>query len=344
MSAASRENFNFQKIVVILGFSLMAIKFYAYFLTDSVAILTDATESIVNVLAGCIGLYALYTSGRPADKDHPYGHGKVEVISASIEGTMITVAGVLIVFAAVRNMMDPKGISDLDIGIVLVAVAAVANFIVGRIAIKKGRKNRSIALEASGRHLCTDTYSSIGIIAGLSIVYVAMHLGYDVWWMDPLLAMLFGALIVFTGCRVIKAAMDDIMDRADYKVLEEIVDSLNRYRSDDWIDIYNLRVIKYGSVLHVELHVALPFNMTLRDEGEQKHALEQAIKSAFGDSVDLVIVPVPCNLFSCMHCDRDCPERRSDFVAKLNWNVETLIKELQHAPGNLVTIGNEIKK
>ena len=169
---AADENYEFQKVIVVLGFTLLIIKYIAYFLTGSVAIFTDATESIVNVVAACIGMYALYLSAQPPDKSHPFGHGKIEIISSAIEGTMIMVAGGLIILESVQSFFNPGEISDLDIGLVLVALAAVANYVVGRIAIAKGRKSRSPALEASGKHLCSDTYSSIGILIGLVVLVI----------------------------------------------------------------------------------------------------------------------------------------------------------------------------
>ncbi|MCK9323067.1 MAG: cation diffusion facilitator family transporter [Candidatus Methanomethylophilaceae archaeon] len=341
---ASRDNYNFQKIVVVLGFSLMAVKFSAYFLTNSVAILTDAMESIVNCIAGCIGLYALYLSACPADKTHPYGHGKIEVISSSIEGTMITIAGLLIIYESILNLINPKPISDLDIGLVLIALAALANYVVGRAAIAKGKKNRSPALEASGRHLCTDTYSSIGIILGLSVVFIAMQMNINVWWMDPGIALLFGSLIIITGVRVIHSSLDDIMDKADEEILANIVDCLNEHRSEDWIDIHSLRIIKYGSVLHIEFHITLPYDMTIMEEEREKSRLKEAVTSKYGDSVDLILSPEPCHDFSCPHCGRVCEHRKSEFIGHMDWNVRMLSQKHQHALGNRVIFVDDCTK
>jgi len=338
MSAASIENYNFQKIVVIVGALLLIMKFTAYFITNSVAIFTDAVESIVNVVAGSIGLYALYLSSKPADKSHPFGHGRVELISASIEGSMIAVAGALIIFEAVRNLMDPKELSSLDIGLVLVIFAAAVNYIVGSVAIRKGRKNRSLALEASGKHLHTDTYSSIGIIIGLTVVYAGGFLGYDLSILDPIMALAFGALIIITGAGVIKKAMDGIMDKADSDILEKVVYCLNEHRSEEWIDIHNLRVIKYGSKLHVEMHVTLPFDMTISEMEEENRRLHESVESMFGDSVELIMMPEPCKEFSCIHCNRECCARRAEFIERINWNVNLLAQEHQHAYGNHVVI------
>jgi cation diffusion facilitator family transporter len=344
MSDASQENYNFQKIIVAVSAALLTIKFAAYFITNSVAIFTDAAESIVNVLAGVMGLYALYLSAKPADTSHPFGHGRVELISATVEGAMIAVAGAIIIFEAVRDLMDPAGVSSLDIGLLLIIFAAAVNYIVGTIAVKKGMKNRSIALESSGKHLRTDTLSSVGIIIGLSIVFLGGKLGYNWDILDPIIALLFGAFIIITGAGVIKKAMDGIMDKVDVEILEEISSCLNEHRSDDWIDIHNLRVIKYGSKLHVEMHLTLPFDMTIQEVETENSRMHESVESKFGDSVDLMMMPEPCKEFSCMHCKRDCVERRAEFIEKIVWNVNLLAQEHQHAYGNRVVISDVKEK
>ncbi len=276
-ATGAMENYGFQKIVVAVGVFLMAVKFIAYAMTSSVAILTDALESIVNVVAGFIGLFALYMSSRPPDRDHPYGHGRIETISAAIEGTLIFVAGMLIIREAVMNFLHPRPLTDLDFGLLLIAFAAVANYVTGKAAIRTARRNGSPALEASGKHLCTDTYSSIGIIAGLSVVYFGAMAGLDIWWMDPLLAVIFGALILSTGVRVVKNSFDNIMDRADEELLRRVVGCLNRNRGEGWIDVHNLRIVKYGSTLHMDCHVTVPFSMTVEEEHRERICIISAI-------------------------------------------------------------------
>ena len=338
MEDTSRDNYNFQKIVFVVGGALMIVKFAAYFITNSVAIFTDAVESIVNVVAGGIGLYALYLSAKPPDKSHPFGHGRVELISATVEGSMIAVAGAMIIFEAVKNLMSPKEISSLDIGLLLIIFAAVVNFVVGTLAVRKGQKNRSVALEASGKHLRTDTLSSVGIILGLSIVFIGVQFGLDLYILDPIMALLFGLFIIVTGSSVIKKALDGIMDKADAEILDQTVTCLNQHRSEDWIDIHNLRVIKYGSKLHIEMHLTLPFDMTISDMERENSLLHESIESMFGDSVDVIMMPEPCKEFSCIHCKRDCHVRRAEFIESINWNVDLLSQEHQHAFGNRVVI------
>ena len=339
MTDVSKENYDFQKIVFVVGGALLVIKFAAYFITNSVAIYSDAMESIVNVVAGGIGLYALYLSAKPADKSHPFGHGRIELISATVEGAMIAVAGVMIIFEAVKGIISPpQEIPDLDIGLLLIIFAAAVNFIVGTIAVIKGRRNRSIALEASGRHLRTDTLSSVGIILGLTIVFIGSKLGYNIYILDPLMALAFGVFVIVTGARVLKKALDGIMDKADLEILEQTVECLNKHRSDEWIDIHNLRVIKYGTKLHIEMHLTLPFDMTIAEMEKENRLLHESVESMFEGAVDLMMMPEPCKEFSCIHCNKDCKARRVEFKETIVWSVNLLAQGHQHAYGNHVVI------
>lgn len=343
MSKVSDDNFEFQKVIVVLGFTLMAIKFIAYGLTGSVAILTDATESIVNVVAACIGMYALYLSAQPADRTHPFGHGKIEIISSAIEGTMIIIAGGLIILESIRSFINPGEIGQLDIGLILVALAAVANYVVGRMAIRKGRKNRSPALEASGKHLCSDTYSSIGILIGLAVVFVAQSMGHDMRWLDSSIAVVFGIIIMYTGIGVIKKSVDDTMDRADESLISDVTKLICEYRHDDWIDVYNLRLIKYGPRIYIDMRIVLPRSMTIEQENVELEEVNEAVRAKFGDSVEMSITAVPCRDYDCTHCQRNCFERHADFISQMDWNSKMLCFGRPHCCGEIVKIDDDAK-
>lgn len=333
MSGTVDANFQFQKVIAAVGVTLLLIKYLAFFITGSVAIFTDATESIVNVVAAFIGLYALYKSAQPADRDHPFGHGKVEIISATIEGALIIAAGAVIIYESVRSLIDPHEIAKLDYGIILVLLAAVANYVVGRIAIRKGTASRSPALVASGRHLCSDTYSSFGIIIGLVIVLVAQGMGYDARWLDSMIAILFGCIIVGTGLGVLKHSVEDAMDKCDESLREGIIACLNGYRHPHWIDVYNLRVIKYGPRFFVDMHVVFPGLMSVEDVHREDLEIGEAVIEMYGDDVDIAITPVPCTPSDCPHCRIDgCPNRSRVFVVDLEWDNDTMSRRQRDVP------------
>lgn len=323
----SKEDFDFQKIILVVGVALMAMKFVAWWLTSSVSILTDALESIVNVLAACLGLYALHLSAKPRDADHPFGHGRVETISSAVEGGMICAAGVIIVIEAVDRIIHPTEISELDIGLIIIAIAAVVNYVTGYAAIKKGRKNRSQALVASGKHLCSDTYSSIGIIIGLLLMMGVKALGYDAPWLDGAIATLFGAIIFVTGAKVIRESMDTVMDKVDLDIVNNVLKTLNDHRHEDWVDVHNLRIIKYGTSLHIEMHVVFPRYMTIGEQRNEILEVTDSISDIYGDSVDLTIMGDPCTKEFCVCCDRNCDRRESEFVAFREWTIDTICNE-----------------
>lgn len=338
MVRVTDANFEFQKVIAIVGVTLLAVKFFAFYLTGSVAILTDALESIVNVIAAFVGLFALYISAQPADKTHPFGHGKVEIISASVEATMIMVAGGLIIYESILSFLNPGEISDLDLGLILVALAAAVNFIVGKVAIKKGTRSRSPALVASGRHLCSDTVSSVGILVGLVVVYVAMAVGYDARWLDSSIAIVFGIIILVTGMKVMKGCMDDIMDKSDSEIIDVLTDAINEYRHDDWIDVYNLRMIKHGPKIYVDMHVVFPKKMTVSDISEETAELTEAIAARYGDSVEISVTPVPCHEYNCRNCLRNCFDRDQDFEKRIVWTARMICCDKPHAVDLRVTI------
>lgn len=325
-NSAAKENFNFQKIVTFVGVSLFAIKFIAWYITDSVAVLTDALESIINVVSGFIGLYSLYLSSLPKDENHPYGHGKVEFISASIEGALISIAGVIIIYEAIINLQKPNVVSQLDYGIYLIAFTALVNYVIGMIAVKKGTKNNSLALIASGKHLQSDTYSTLGIIVGLIVMYFT-----NLYWLDSVVALLFAGFIIYTGYKILREAISGIMDETDEKLLTELVEILNKVRRSNWIDLHNLRIIKYGSTLHIDCHMTVPWYFNIQEGHGEVDALEDAVREYFGDRIEIFVHLDSCKDYSCQICTKtDCPVRKHTFEKKIHFTMNNISKNEKH--------------
>jgi cation diffusion facilitator family transporter len=215
-----------QRIIALFSILIFAGKLAAYFLTNSVGILTDALESTVNVTTGLISLYAIYISLKPKDKNHPFGHGKIEFLSASLEGFLIILAGLIIIFEAIKRLFSPAEVNQLDTGIIIVALAGALNYLVGWYSIRIGRKNNSIALVSGGKHLQSDTYSSIGLVIGLIILYIT-----KIAWLDSAIALIFGTIIIITGYKILKETTSNLMDEADFKLIGEIGNLLEKNRS-----------------------------------------------------------------------------------------------------------------
>ena len=290
------------------------------------AILTDALESTVNVIAGLIGVYSLYVSAKPRDKDHPYGHGKAEFISAAVEGTLITVAGFIIIYKAINNLIHPHTISKLDFGIILVAATAIVNYVAGTICINAGRKNNSLQLVSSGKHLQTDTYSTLGIIAGLAIIYYT-----KIWWIDSAVAMLFAFIIMFTGYKIVRTSIAGIMDEADETLINKMVALLNANRREDWIDLHNLRIIQYGSGLHVDCHLTVPWYLNVHEAHKEIDELTGLVKTAFGESMEFFVHSDGCLDFSCSICSKqNCAVRKHPFEKRIEWTMENISSNTKH--------------
>jgi cation diffusion facilitator family transporter len=322
----AKQNLRVQKFVTAIAILLFVIKLAAWYFTRSVAILTDALESIVNVVAGIIGLYSLYVSAKPKDMDHPYGHGKAEFISAAVEGTLIMVAGFVIVYEAINNLFSSHEIKKLDFGIILISITAIINYLTGYFCIKTAKKNNSLALMASGKHLQSDTWSTLGIIAGLGLILIT-----GIEWIDSAVALIFALLIIYTGYKIIRSSLAGIMDEADKVLLNKMVDTLNANRRPNWIDLHNLRIIKYGSVLHMDAHLTVPWYLNVHEAHAEIEALAKLIKEEFGMSMELFVHSDGCLDFSCGICTRqDCTVRKHPFAQKITWTIENISADAKH--------------
>jgi cation diffusion facilitator family transporter len=321
-----QQNLNVQKWIAAVSVALLVIKFIAYYLTHSVAILTDALESIVNVVAGFIGLYSLYIASIPKDINHPYGHGKAEFLSSAVEGTLISSAGAIIIYKAIQHLIYPVVLHKIDKGIILVGITAVINLAVGVIGVKSGKKNQSVALIASGRHLISDSYSTFGIIAGLLLILLT-----GLRWIDSAVAILFGVIIIYTGYKILRRSIAGIMDEADIELLTKMVHILNANRRENWIDLHNLRIIKYGSILHVDCHLTVPWYLNVSQAHAEIEALAALIKKEFGESLELFVHSDGCLYVQCPICIKsDCPVRHHLFQKRIEWTLENILQDKKH--------------
>ncbi len=327
MPNIATQNLSIQKKIAILSIVLFAVKICAWYITNSVAILTDALESIVNVVAGLIGVYSLYVSAKPKDTDHPYGHGKVEFISAAIEGTLIVVAGLFIIYRAVTNLLTPQLTQKLDYGIVLVGFTALVNLIAGKICLGIGTKNNSLPLVASGKHLISDTYTTAGIILGLILMYFT-----NIYWIDSAVALLFSFIITITGYKIVRTSVAGIMDETDEALLKQIIETLNIHRGVNWIDVHNLRIIKYGAVLHLDAHLTVPWYFNVNEAHKEIDDLAQLLRKNYGDSLEIFVHSDACLNYSCAICAKpDCIVRQQPFVKKIEWDKNNLSINEKHS-------------
>ncbi len=253
----------------------IALKAAAFLLTGSVGLLSDALESLVNVAGAAMALAMLDIAARPADDDHPYGHGKAEYFSSGVEGTLILVAAASIAWAAIDRLRQPQPLESVGIGLTVSVVAALLNLGVALVLLRAAKRYDSITLEANAHHLLTDVWTSAGVIAGVALV------GVTHWaWLDPLVALLVAANIVWTGVRIVRESVLGLMDTAlDKREQEALLAALEPYRAQgaDW---HALRSRQAGARRFVTLHVLVPGRWTVHAGHQLLERMEADIRLA----------------------------------------------------------------
>ncbi len=325
-SNTTSNNFKFQKWVAIIGIILFVGKLVAWQMTKSDAVFSDAMESTVNIIAAFMGLYSLYLAAKPKDREHPYGHGKVEFVTSGIEGALIAIAGVMIIYEGINSLITGKVLGQLDWGIAIIAVTAIINYILGYISIKKGEKENSLVLISSGKHLQSDTITTLGVVISLVIVYFT-----KIYWIDSVVALIFGFYIIFVGYKIVRKSLRGIMDEQDPELLNNIIDLLEKNRHIEWIDIHNMKIQQFGSSLHIDAHITLPYYYSLREAHKE---MEQAILLLANNTkrtVEFNFHMDDCKTSSCPVCQSiDCPVRKQPFVKRVESTAENVTRVEKH--------------
>lgn len=321
------SNLRFQSFILLAGIGIAMVKFFIFVYTQSNAIFSDALESLVNISANIITLYSLYLASKPRDKSHPYGHGKVEFLAAGIEGAMLFSAGVYTIYKSIEDYIGNHQATVSNLSIILILLMGLANYCLGYLSDKQGVKTNSPALVAGGAHLKSDGYTSLGIVISLALMYILN------WaWIDYLVAIIVGCILIYHGVKVIKRSLLDILDTADEKILQKIIIYLQENRQNPWIDFHNLRIIKYGSEYHVDAHMTLPWYYTNREIHQEMKNIHQIINQHFESTVELFIHPDPCEEFSCSHCQlSDCKVRTADFKSTIEWTMQNVLIDEKHS-------------
>ena len=323
---SSKTNFTFQKTVAIVGIGLFIGKLIAWHLTNSDAVFSDAMESIVNIIAGFMGLYSLYLAAKPKDIDHPYGHGKVEFVTSGIEGALIIFAGVIIIVQAVDSLLNGNIPKKLDWGMLIIAVTAGINYLMGYISVKKGIQQNSLVLQSSGKHLQSDTITTLGVVISLVLVYFT-----KIYWIDAVVALIFGGYIIFIGYKIIRKALSGIMDEADQDMLARLAKIMNENRKREWIDIHNTRIQQHGSGLHIDAHLTLPWYFELRKAHEEMEETYKLIAENSNRTIEFNFHLDDCKTFSCEICQlSECKVRQRPFVKKIEWDENNISQVGKH--------------
>jgi cation diffusion facilitator family transporter len=319
--AAQRLRMRTILLAFVLSLLLLGLKFFTYRMTHSSAVLSDALESIINVVAGAFAALSIWVAAKPPDPNHPYGHGKIEYFSAGFEGALIVLAAAGIFYAGIRQLWFPKALPNLREGVLLLVAATMANGLMAMVLIRIGKRTDSIALIADGRHLFTDVFTSLGVVAGLIMVR------YTGWlWMDGAVACVVGVHILIAGTRLVIESSTRLMDASDPRLLDRITALLNQHRRPDWIDIHQLRAWRAGSLIHVDLHLVLPGDVALREAHHEAKALERLLLEDF-QNISVLIHMDPCDPCQCPQCIRtDCRTRERPPTSQSEWSRDILTR------------------
>jgi cation diffusion facilitator family transporter len=313
---------------LLIGAGLMAVKFIAFYLTDSAAILSDALESIINVVAAGFALASIIIAAKRPDPTHPYGHGKVEYFSAGFEGALIVLAALGIFYEAWPRLLHPQAIPRLEKGLLLILGAALVNLILGLALVILGRRTKSIVLVADGRHVLTDVFTTAGVVLGLVGVYFT---GWN--WLDGVVAILVGLNILITGARLVHQAASGLMDTSDPELLEEICRVIAHNRRPMWIDIHQLRARRAGTHVFIDFHLILPRDLSLEAGHAEVKQLEKILNDHFEGQTDILIHADPCMEPECPICGHEpCDHRWADATMQRLWRTDTLTCDGPHKP------------
>ena len=314
------------RVVFVVSIAITLVKFYAYFLTRSYAVLSDAFESIINIAATGFALYSVTYSAKLKDADHPYGHGKIEYIAAGFEGALIFVTGVYIFINAIFSLINGKVINHVEEGILLTAITSVILLIMGLHLVRKGKQANSVVLMADGKHILTDVATSASLIFALLLYKLTQFK-----WIDGTLALLLSFHILFNGFKLVRESLNNLMDKADIALIDEIAVSLQKIRQDKWIDIHNLRMQKFGHYVHIDCHMTLPFYESLESVHNEIKTLEKEINRSTKYTVELFIHTDPCDQIPCNICAvSKCSFRKKEFVAQVEWSSKNMMQNKKH--------------
>lgn len=277
MSAgAARRLQQMMWLAIAAATATLALKLVAWLLTGSVGLLSDAAESVVNLVAAGFGLIALKWAERPADEGHAYGHDKANYLSAGFEGGLILIAAATIIYSAVGRLIEPVQLESIGLGLAIAVAASAINLVVGTILIREGRRNASLILEADGRHLITDVWTSVGVVGGVALVALT---GWD--WLDPVVAILVAINIIRIGVMLVRESTAGLMDRAlgreELAAVHEVLDSFGGSE----VAFHALRTRRAGRRAFISLHILVPGDWSVQRGHDLAEEVEAALRERF---------------------------------------------------------------
>ncbi len=267
------------KLSLAVSVFMLVGKLYAYFITNSAAILSDAAESVVHILAVSFAAFSLWLSVKPPDSDHPYGHDKISFFSAGIEGGLIVTAAIFIIYEAIQKWVAGLRVEHLDNGTIIVAAAAVVNAALGWYLVWQGKKHDSLILVANGKHVLTDSWTSFGIVGGLLLVLATDWLPFD-----PILAIFVALNIIWSGGKLIRISVGGLMDEVDPEADRRIREVLDAETGKYSLGYHELRNRKSGNTLWIDFHLLFPSGTSIDDAHEIATRIETVLRGTMRET------------------------------------------------------------
>lgn len=263
------------RLAILAAIATMALKFIAYLVTGSVGLLSDAVESSANLVAALTALFAVWYAARPADLSHRYGHEKIEFFASGLEGILVLVAAGGIGWYAVARLIDPRPLESIDVGLAITIAASAINFGAARLLLRVARAHDSVALQADGRHLMTDVWTSAGVVIGLLLVSLT-----GVERLDPVIALLIAVNILWTGIGLVREAVNGLMDRALSPQIEQAVRRAIEGELESGATYHALRTRQAGSRRFVDFHLLVPGEVSVQRAHDVSNRIEHAVEAA----------------------------------------------------------------
>ena len=317
------ENIQLKKRAAIIslsiGIGMFVFKITAYLITGSAAIFSDAAESVVHVMATSMALFSIILSSKPADDSHPYGHGNIEYFSAGIEGLLIIIAAVFIIYESTLSIIKGPELQKLGVGAIIITIASTVNLLLGNYLIRTGKKTNSLTLVADGKHVLTDSITSFGVIGAVLLVMIT-----DIFILDPIIAIIVALNILFTGYKLIRESVGGLMNEANPKTFKKLSDTLIQMKKNYWIDLHELRFWQSGDRVFIDFHLILPYYFNIKQTHEEENTIEEKLQKDFSNA-DLKIHFDYCLPELCEFCSyEECTVRSEKKSKSFNWDIDKL--------------------
>lgn len=308
------------RISVIVSFFVLGFKTLAFYKTHSQAVLSDALESIVNVIASLVALWSIHNSTEPADDEHPYGHGKLEYFSAAFEGGLVCFAAIMIIAEAVQAAFRGQALANFEEGFLYSIIASLFNLALGLYLLRLGQKHHSTALTSSGTHVLSDLWTTAGSLLGLGLVWIS-----GLVWIDATIAVLMALYLLFSGYKVVRSAIGGLLDELDEASLMRLAKVFENNRFPGIIDIHQTRMIRAGRFHHIDAHVVVPEFWDVKVAHHQTNLFETKVVKEYHLQGEIAFHTDPCRRAYCQQCDlQPCPVRIALFEKKNTFSVSSL--------------------